>query len=61
MVETMFPGVLFLLRQLAGSYALQVCYKQMEESVFYRVEVVPLPHGVRNWVRSQNLRLFVTL
>ncbi|TEB23720.1 hypothetical protein FA13DRAFT_1597587, partial [Coprinellus micaceus] len=48
-IETMFPGVLSLLRQLAGPYALQECYKQMEESVFYRVEVVPLPHGVRNW------------
>lgn len=49
-LESVFRHVLKILRQYAGPYALQVSWKQMQESVFYKTEVVQLPDGVRSWV-----------
>ncbi|KAI0713735.1 hypothetical protein C8Q76DRAFT_583522, partial [Earliella scabrosa] len=40
---------LISVRQYAGPYALQTAYTQMEQSVYYKTEVVQLPMGMRNW------------
>lgn len=50
-LESRFVGPLALLRQHVGPFALQTCYKQMTESVYYRTEVVQRPEGLREWVR----------
>lgn len=49
-VETLFSAPLELLRRHIGPFALQVAFKQMEDSVFYRTEVIQLPNKVREWV-----------
>jgi len=49
-METVFVRPLALLRKYARPYALQVCYKQMGDSVFYRTEVIQRPEGLRDWV-----------
>ncbi|KAJ7277044.1 hypothetical protein C8J57DRAFT_1061554, partial [Mycena rebaudengoi] len=41
--------ILIFLRQHAGPFALQACYKQMQQSLFYETEVVRLPNEVRSW------------
>ncbi|KAH7903945.1 hypothetical protein BJ138DRAFT_1167358 [Hygrophoropsis aurantiaca] len=48
-LETLFTGPLALLRKYAGPFALQTCYRQMEESVFYEAHVVQRPLGVSSW------------
>ncbi|KAF5329147.1 hypothetical protein D9611_013180 [Ephemerocybe angulata] len=48
-VEGVFRPVLDLARAHAGPFALQVIYKQMQASVYYRTEVVQLPHGAKAW------------
>ncbi|KAG2740233.1 hypothetical protein P692DRAFT_20753620, partial [Suillus brevipes Sb2] len=42
-LETLFAGPLALLRKHAGPFALQKCYKEMEQSLFYDTEVVQRP------------------
>ncbi|KAJ7257999.1 hypothetical protein C8J57DRAFT_1074030 [Mycena rebaudengoi] len=42
------------LREYAGPYANEKCRREMEESVFYTVEVVQLPPGTRNWRHMLN-------
>jgi hypothetical protein len=50
-METIFPGPLKLLREYVGPFALQKCYKEMENSMFYQTEVLKRPDRVRDWVR----------
>ncbi|KAK6977354.1 hypothetical protein R3P38DRAFT_2666811, partial [Favolaschia claudopus] len=38
-----------MIRELAGPYALQTCFKQMQDSLFYQTEVIQRPNEVRNW------------
>ncbi|KAJ7696331.1 hypothetical protein B0H14DRAFT_2418532 [Mycena olivaceomarginata] len=38
-----------LLREHAGPYANEKCRREMKESMFYTVEVVQLPSGMRSW------------
>ncbi|TEB18475.1 hypothetical protein FA13DRAFT_1758588 [Coprinellus micaceus] len=48
-LETLFAGVLQLVRAHGGPFAVQQCYKQMELSLFFMTEVLQLPEGVRSW------------
>ncbi|KAF5350515.1 hypothetical protein D9756_008535 [Leucocoprinus leucothites] len=48
-LETLFAHPLRLLRQHAGPFALQTCYKQMVESMFYTTEVIQRPPDSREW------------
>ncbi|PPQ82718.1 hypothetical protein CVT24_009926 [Panaeolus cyanescens] len=48
-LERLFAGPLAQLRQYAGPFALQKCYEQMEQSVYFRTEVLQLPEGIRSW------------
>ncbi|KAG1811321.1 hypothetical protein EV424DRAFT_1327688, partial [Suillus variegatus] len=54
-LEILFAGPLAQLRQHAGPFALQKCYKEMEESLFYETEVVQRPLGVKTWVCALEL------
>jgi hypothetical protein len=47
---TIFRNQLVLLRQHTGPHALQVCWKQMSESLYYQTEVVQRPNGIHDWV-----------
>ncbi|KAF9457959.1 hypothetical protein BDZ94DRAFT_1115273, partial [Collybia nuda] len=38
-----------MLRKYAGPFALHTCYKQMEYSMYYLVEVVPRPPNASQW------------
>ncbi|KAJ7123892.1 hypothetical protein C8R43DRAFT_899499, partial [Mycena crocata] len=38
-----------LLREHAGPFALQTCYKQMQDSLFYSTEVVQRPSEITSW------------
>ncbi|KAF9522673.1 hypothetical protein CPB83DRAFT_776724 [Crepidotus variabilis] len=44
-----FPGPLQIIRTHVGPYGLQVCFKQMQESVYYRTKVLQLPEGMHDW------------
>ncbi|KAF7342690.1 hypothetical protein MSAN_02026900 [Mycena sanguinolenta] len=48
-LEALFAGPLQILRNHAGPFALQTCYRQMQDSLFYSTEVVQLPHKVTSW------------
>ncbi|KDR72296.1 hypothetical protein GALMADRAFT_126504 [Galerina marginata CBS 339.88] len=48
-IESIFPGPLSIIRQFAGPFALQTCFKQMELSLFYSVKVLQLPDGMHDW------------
>ncbi|THU90540.1 hypothetical protein K435DRAFT_675965 [Dendrothele bispora CBS 962.96] len=48
-VERLFSGVLDLIRSHAGPYALQVCFQQMQESVFYVTDLIQRPSNIRTW------------
>ncbi|KAF8871473.1 hypothetical protein CPB84DRAFT_1661456, partial [Gymnopilus junonius] len=37
------------LRDHVGPFALQTCYREMKDSLFYTTSVIHLPEGVRNW------------
>jgi hypothetical protein len=58
-IESVFIGPLKILREHAGPYALQTCFKQMELSMYYRTEVLQLPEGMGDWV-STRFYLFPT-
>ncbi|KZV90777.1 hypothetical protein EXIGLDRAFT_616487 [Exidia glandulosa HHB12029] len=51
-LESYFRQPLRLLRDHAGPFAMQTSYDQMENSLFYNVEVLRLPPGHRVWVRT---------
>ncbi|KAJ7821487.1 hypothetical protein B0H13DRAFT_1920679 [Mycena leptocephala] len=53
---SLFAGPLKILRDHAGPFALQTCYKQMQESLFYLTEVVQRPKEVNSWT-EYTLRL----
>ncbi|KAJ6553225.1 hypothetical protein B0H19DRAFT_899300, partial [Mycena capillaripes] len=38
-----------LIRQYAGPFALQTCYKQMQDSLFYATEVIQRPNETSTW------------
>ncbi|KAJ7163200.1 hypothetical protein C8R46DRAFT_861874, partial [Mycena filopes] len=46
---SLFAGPLKILRDHAGPFALQTCYKQMQESLFYSTEVIQRPNEVASW------------
>ncbi|KAJ3508004.1 hypothetical protein NMY22_g16753 [Coprinellus aureogranulatus] len=48
-IEGIFPAPVHLLRTHSELYPFQVCFKQMQESVYYSVEIIPKPENVRNW------------
>ncbi|KAJ7026264.1 hypothetical protein C8F04DRAFT_919706, partial [Mycena alexandri] len=49
LIRALFAGPLAMLRQYAGPYALNTCYKQMSLAMFYTADVLQLPEGVTNW------------
>jgi hypothetical protein len=49
-LESLFFPVIELLRKYTGPFANEKCRREMEESMFYTVEVVQLPSGARDWV-----------
>ncbi|KAK0219568.1 hypothetical protein EDD85DRAFT_780463 [Armillaria nabsnona] len=49
-IETIFPGIISLACKHLGPFALNTVYAQMELSMFYKTEVLQLPHGVTSWV-----------
>ncbi|KAJ3568104.1 hypothetical protein NP233_g5933 [Leucocoprinus birnbaumii] len=48
-LEALFAHILKLLRQYAGPFALQRCYEQMTESMFYSTELIQRPPDSRDW------------
>ncbi|KAJ7788155.1 hypothetical protein B0H14DRAFT_3095201 [Mycena olivaceomarginata] len=48
-LQALFPGPLKMLRDHDGPLALQTCYKQMQESIFYSTEVILRPYEVSSW------------
>ncbi|KAG2017269.1 hypothetical protein CC2G_015301 [Coprinopsis cinerea AmutBmut pab1-1] len=51
-IELVFSGPLRLLRQYAGPFALHSTFKEMKKSVFYNVEIIQLPPGMKSWTDS---------
>lgn len=49
-MEATFVKPLVLMRRFLGPFALQKCYKEMDDSTFYSTAVVHRPQGLRNWV-----------
>jgi hypothetical protein len=49
-LESLFLPVIELLQKYAGPFANEKCRHEMEESMFYTVEVVQLPSGAWDWV-----------
>jgi hypothetical protein len=39
-----------MIRDYAGPFAVQTCFKQMQDSLFYSTEVVQRPNEVESWV-----------
>ncbi|KAJ7205782.1 hypothetical protein GGX14DRAFT_397480 [Mycena pura] len=54
-LESLFAAPLKLLRDHAGPFALQKCYKQMQDSLFYSTEVVQRPDEVTSWNTGSGL------
>ncbi|KAJ7820287.1 hypothetical protein B0H13DRAFT_2377898 [Mycena leptocephala] len=48
-LESLFAAPLKMIRDHAGTFALQTCYVQMQESLFYSTEVVQRPNEVHSW------------
>ncbi|KIJ91596.1 hypothetical protein K443DRAFT_114811 [Laccaria amethystina LaAM-08-1] len=48
-IETIFPGSLKILREHAGPFALNTCFREMELSLTYSTEVLQRPDGINNW------------
>ncbi|KAJ7112253.1 hypothetical protein C8R44DRAFT_632289, partial [Mycena epipterygia] len=48
-LESLFAGPLKMLRDYAGPFALQTCYKQMQDSLFYSTEVIQRPNEIGSW------------
>ncbi|TEB20381.1 hypothetical protein FA13DRAFT_242387 [Coprinellus micaceus] len=48
-VEGIFSSILDLVRAHTGPLAVQVVYWQMQDSMYYQVELVQLPHGSKKW------------
>ncbi|KAF7361212.1 hypothetical protein MSAN_01153300 [Mycena sanguinolenta] len=48
-LESLFLSIIEILRKYAGPFANEKCRREMEESMFYSVEVVQLPSGSRDW------------
>ena len=53
-IETVFHGPLSLFRQHVGPFALKMCYRQMEDSMYYSTEILQCPSGVKTWVQNYN-------
>lgn len=56
-LESLFSRPIELLRKYAGPYAVQTSYTQMQESVYYKTEVVQRPPGVRTWASNLSISL----
>ncbi|KAF6755022.1 hypothetical protein DFP72DRAFT_812237 [Ephemerocybe angulata] len=48
-IETVFPGPLSVIRKHVGSFGLQICFREMESSLYYAVEALQIPAGFRYW------------
>ncbi|KAJ7310681.1 hypothetical protein DFH08DRAFT_718770, partial [Mycena albidolilacea] len=48
-LESLFVGPLRVIRDYAGPFAVQTCFKQMQDSLFYSTEVVQRPNEVESW------------
>ncbi|KAJ7713779.1 hypothetical protein B0H14DRAFT_2222238, partial [Mycena olivaceomarginata] len=48
-LESLFLPVIELLQKYAGPFANEKCRREIEESMFYTMEVVQLPSGARDW------------
>ncbi|KAJ7898942.1 hypothetical protein B0H14DRAFT_2331956, partial [Mycena olivaceomarginata] len=57
-LESLFVGPLKMLRDYAGPFALQTCYKQMQLSLFYTAEVIQRPNETESWASRQMLNVF---
>ncbi|KAF9058962.1 hypothetical protein BDP27DRAFT_1201345, partial [Rhodocollybia butyracea] len=42
------------LREHAGPYALQTCFREMQESMFYTTTTLQRPEGIREWSASND-------
>ncbi|KAF8225201.1 hypothetical protein L208DRAFT_1506921 [Tricholoma matsutake] len=51
-IESIFRGPLQLCRKYLGPFALNMCYTQMQQSCYYKTEVLQRPKGIRNWNES---------
>ncbi|KAJ7936968.1 hypothetical protein B0H13DRAFT_1589272 [Mycena leptocephala] len=49
LIQSLFAAPLKMIRDHAGAFALQTCYVQMQESLFYSTEVVQRPNEVHSW------------
>ncbi|KAE9385191.1 hypothetical protein BT96DRAFT_785229, partial [Gymnopus androsaceus JB14] len=49
LARILFASILALLRDHACPYALQTCYHEMQESLFYTTTTLQRPNGMRNW------------
>ncbi|KAJ7224893.1 hypothetical protein C8J57DRAFT_1093865, partial [Mycena rebaudengoi] len=50
LIRSLFSGPLQIIRAHAGPFAVQKCYSQMEDTLFYTTEVVQRPTEVTSWV-----------
>lgn len=51
-IETVFPGPLSVIRKHVGPFGLQICFREMESSLYYTVEALQIPAGFRYWTED---------